>query len=149
MRPPQSPSYLRPVLLAFASAGALACAPPVLDPPTQPTSCATADADSSRVVDTAAVHERPRLRSAGRGTGRYPTGHSGVYTAGTVVLDFVVGADGRVERSSVRVESATDSVFVAFATDIVIEARWWPACLNGRRVPVPQRQVVTFDPPTV
>ena len=141
------PNYSTLALLTLVSGGALACAPIVLDPPTQPTACATADADSSRVVDTLAVQERPRPRSAGPGGLRYPTTHTGAYTPGTVTLDFVVRADGRAEPSSVRVEAATDSLFVTSATHLILEARWWPACLNGRRVPVWQREVITFHPP--
>jgi protein TonB len=64
----------------------------------------------------------PELRSAG--------------VTGTVLLRFVVRADGTADPLSIAVESASNAAFVAPASEVVKQMRFQPAMLHGRPVRV-------------
>lgn len=138
------PNRTMALLLAALSAGPLACTTNNVTPAPPPTTCANAAADTSHVMDTLAVQQKPRMRLAG--STRYPVDNLGRRWPGAVTLAFIVGADGRAEQSSIGLDMATDSSFVAPAVHAVLESRWWPACLNGRRVPVQIHLVIRFNP---
>lgn len=82
-------------------------------------------------VDTAAA---PR----GVAPPRYPVRLLDARVAGHAVVQYVVGADGRVERGNVRLVEATDPAFAAAIPDALRRARYRPASIGGR----PVRQLV-------
>lgn len=63
---------------------------------------------------------------------------------GRVTLEFVVGADGRVEASSIRVMATTNADFDAASIAAVRGSRFRPAKIGGRPVRQLVRQVVRF-----
>ena len=135
-------SHSTRTLLALISATAMACAPVVFNPPTQSTACASAGADSSRVVDTLAVQEKPRLRSVP--SVQYPPDAQMRGAPGNVLLSFIIGVNGFAEPASLRVVAASDSVFVPPAQRAILATKWWPGCLNGKRARVQERFAFKF-----
>ena len=135
-------SHSARTLLTLISATAMACAPVVFNPPTQSTACASAGADSSRVVDTLAVQEKPRMRSAP--SVQYPPDAQMRGIPGNVLLNIIIGVDGLAEPTSLRVVAASDSIFVPPAQRAILATKWWPGCLNGKRARVRERVAVKF-----
>lgn len=63
---------------------------------------------------------------------------------GVVILDFVVGTDGRVEKGTIQIQSSSNQAFVDSAIAAVRRARFSSALLRGRPVRSPVRQEVRF-----
>ena len=66
---------------------------------------------------------------------------------GSVTVEFVVDATGRVERGSVSVRSASDPRFIAPAVESVDDERFSPGWRHGVPVRTRVQQVVRFDVP--
>lgn len=94
----------------------------------------------SVVVSSAEADEAPRLITAG--PKQTPAGMEGV--AARVEMEFIVGADGKVEPNSVTVLSSTSKVFEAPAKAMILKSVFKPGMLAGKPVRVKVRQGVTF-----
>lgn len=109
----------------------------------RPTSCAGA-----AVIDTATylvneVDEPPSYRQGL--VPRMPAKFVDTDKSGRVGLQFSINADGRIDRTSVEVYSATDTGFVAAARTALLSSLYWPACLHDHPVRVRSiRQAVAF-----
>jgi TonB family protein len=79
------------------------------------------------------LHQAPRYPDAARAHER----------AGAAVLRFVVGADGKVDPSTLAVVSADDPLFAQSVADFAVSARFAPATTSG--VPVPQVYELSVD----
>lgn len=75
---------------------------------------------------------------------RYPGVLRMAGVEGRVTLEFVVGANGRVEASSIRVMATTNADFDAASIEAVRGSRFRPAKIGGRPVRQLVRQVVRF-----
>jgi protein TonB len=76
---------------------------------------------------------------------RYPPALEHLAVPGTVVLEFVVGVDGRVEPGSVKVVEATDPRFVSAAATVARGSVFRPGELGGRKVRQLVRQRYRFS----
>lgn len=76
---------------------------------------------------------------------RYPDALRQASIPGSVTVEFVVDASGRVERGSVSVRSASDPRFIAPALESVDDERFSPGRRRGVPVRTRVRQVVRFD----
>jgi len=94
----------------------------------------------SVVVTSAEADEAPRLISAG--PKQTPAGMDGV--AARVDMEFIVGANGKVEPASVRVISSTAKVFEAPAKAMILKSVFKPGMLAGQPVRVKVQQGVSF-----
>ena len=88
----------------------------------------------STVLAARAVGEKPQVVSAPPVV--YPEGLREQGVQGTVVIQAIVDTEGRVEPLSVKVKSATNPGFVTPAKVTILNTRFLPARVNGRRVPV-------------
>jgi TonB family protein len=108
---------------------------PAAPPPSAP---ARPAADANRVYGGGEVDQAPSLsngsafRSAVNRTYPATLRNSGQW--GNALVSFTVGADGRVERSSISVEQASHPAFRAAATSAISTARFTPARVNGQPV---------------
>ncbi|MEO5825753.1 MAG: TonB family protein [Gemmatimonadales bacterium] len=75
---------------------------------------------------------------------RYPGVLRMAGVEGRVTLEFVVGTDGRVEASTVKVMATTNTDFDAASTLAIRGSRFRPAKIGGRPVRQLVRQVVRF-----
>lgn len=64
----------------------------------------------------------------------YPDSLFRARVSGTATLEFVVGADGRVDWRTLRVVSATHPAFAVAMQEALSLVRWEPAKLGGRKV---------------
>ncbi len=94
----------------------------------------------SVVVSSAEADEAPRLITAG--PKQTPAGMEGV--AARVDMEFIVGADGKVEPGSVRILSSTSKVFEAPAKAMILKSVFKPGMLAGQPVRVKVQQGVSF-----
>jgi TonB family protein len=74
----------------------------------------------------------------------YPSLERDAGVQGTVVLRWVIGADGRAERSTIRVTSTTHPDFDEPARRVAARMRFSPAMVNGKPVRVEVILPVTF-----
>lgn len=65
--------------------------------------------------------------------------------AGRVALEFVVGTDGRVEGSSIKVMSSTNKAFEEPAVTAIRRARFKPAMMRGTAVRQLVHQAISFE----
>ena len=65
-------------------------------------------------------------------------------TAGRALIEFVIRADGAVDRGSIVALAATDPVFVAPSITLVAESRFRPATCQGTPMAVVARQSVNY-----
>lgn len=91
------------------------------------------------------VSQVTRSAEAGRRPPRaaFPAALVGTGQAGSVRLQFIVEADGRVRPSSVRLIGKAHPAFAAAARDALLAAQYRPAVLGGR--PVPELNMQSFD----
>jgi TonB family protein len=87
--------------------------------------------------------DRQVSAAPGNAPPRYPATLRGREVEGKVVVEFVVDTAGRIEPTSVRVQSATDPAFAAAVTSALPSYRYVPARVAGHRVR--QRAVQPFD----
>jgi TonB family protein len=104
-------------------------------PPPAP---ARAAVDANRVYGGGEVDQAPSLsngpafRSAVNRT--YPSSLRNTGRWGNALVSFTVGADGRVERSSIVVDQASHPAFRSAAASAISAARFTPARVNGQAV---------------
>jgi TonB family protein len=128
-------------------------APAVSAPPAESTApaptAARPRADPSRVYGGGEVDQAPSLanRSAFRSAVNrtYPATlrSSGVW--GNALVSFTVGADGRVERSSIVVEQASHPSFRSAAQAAISAARFNPARVDGQPVRATVSMPITWQ----
>jgi TonB family protein len=117
-------------------AAAPAASEPAAAPP--PAAAARASADPNRVYGGGEVDQAPSLsngsafRSAVNRS--YPSTLRNTGRWGNALVSFTVGADGRVERSSISVEQASHPAFRSAAASALAAARFTPARVNGQPV---------------
>lgn len=120
-----------------------------------------ADARDTTAYDEHAVSARPAR--IGGPPPRYPDELRRAGTPGGVVVEFIVGVDGRVEPQTVRVISTTNPAFNSTTVDAIRRSVFCPATIGSRPVraritqPVyyriagqgsdPTASVVTYEPP--
>jgi TonB family protein len=75
---------------------------------------------------------------------RYPEVLQGTGTAGLVELEYVVAASGLVEAGTIRVRTSPHIAFSRSAREALRNARFKPALVAGRPVPVLVRQRIHF-----
>jgi TonB family protein len=95
-----------------------------------------------RTWATAEVDEPPELISAPPAT--YPRRLQEAGIEGNVVLEAVIGIDGRPERGSIRIVSATRPEFEGPARDMLLGARFRPGRIRSEKVRVVVRLPVVF-----
>lgn len=134
----------KPKLVALAlAAAALACAPAAARaqaPAPAPAPAAQPGADTTRVYKLSEVDEPPHLANATAVqrlmVRTYPEALARSRATGSVMLRFVVDAEGRVEPGSVQVESSSDPAFEPPATQLALQMRFSPGRVSGHPVRV-------------
>lgn len=111
-----------------------------------PGDSASASGIGSAVLLAAEADEVPRLAPGARCSGDYPGQLRALGLAGSAELQFVIGRDGRVDTTSVRVTHATHPAFgeaarIGLASP---ECRYTPGSYRGVPVRVLVRQRATF-----
>src|SRR5262249_10878633 len=71
-----------------------------------------------------------------------PLSFQGTY--GRVVVEYVVGSNGRVEPDSIDILLASASELVPLARNLLLGSRFEPATINGKPVRQLARQVFTW-----
>ena len=97
----------------------------------------------SQVLSEADVDARPERLSGP--VPRYPQMLRQAGIEGTVLLSFVIDANGRVDSSSVTVVETTHDAFVAPATDVIQRSLYQPGELDGEPVAVRVQQRIGFS----
>lgn len=127
-------------------AAAPAASEPAAAPPSAP---ATRTADANRVYGGGEVDQAPSLsngsafRSAVNRT--YPALLRNTGQWGNALVSFTVGADGRVERSSITVAQASHPAFRSAAAAAIASARFSPARVNGQPVRATVSMPITWQ----
>lgn len=111
-----------------------------------PGDSASAPGIGNAVLLAAEADEVPRLARGARCSGDYPGQLRALGLAGSAELQFVIGRDGRVDTTSVRVTHATHPAFgeaarIGLASP---ECRYTPGSYRGEPVRVLVRQRATF-----
>jgi TonB family protein len=75
---------------------------------------------------------------------RYPSSLERSGLSGSVELEYVISAAGRVDSTTVRVLMSSHPVFTRSAIDALLRARFKPALRGGRPVPVRVHQKFRF-----
>ena len=104
--------------------------------------CVTAVPLDSIIHDTREVTTKPQLRAYP--DLHYPDRARREKITGSVVVSFVVGADGLPEASSIRAIGGFANELNNAAAEFVGASRYWPGCLSGRPVRVRTTQEVNF-----
>lgn len=137
-----APQIERPAASTPAPAASQPAAPP-------PAAAAPARPDANRVYGGGEVDQAPSLsnasafRSAVNRT--YPATLRSSGQWGNALVSFTVGADGRVERSSISVDQASHPAFRAAATAAISAARFNPARVNGQPVRAQVSMPITWQ----
>ena len=129
-----SPIWLCTGALVSAACGRQAAVAPEAAPASGRTSCAGREVVDTTFSDTTRVTERPALRRA-----TSPPHPRGAGT-GIVVLQFVVNADGTIDRSSIKFVRRVNPALDDAALQTVLGALFWPGCVGS----VPVRVLVSF-----
>jgi protein TonB len=82
--------------------------------------------------------EEAAAPSGGNPEPQYPNSMRELGMIGRVVVQFVVGANGRVEPGSIKIMEATNSAFAAAVREVLPRHRFSPAKIGGKAV----RQIV-------
>lgn len=101
--------------------------------------------DAHRVFEPGEVEHPARLTTIGTPT--YPDSLLSAGAGGTVVLEFIVTADGRADPASIGVVSATHAELVDPVKAVVADAVFVPAERDGRPVAQVYHLPFTFTPP--
>lgn len=101
--------------------------------------------DAHRVFDPSEVDHPARLNTIGTPT--YPDSLLAAGAGGTVVLEFIVTAEGRADAASIGVVSATHAELVDPVKAVVADAVFTPADRDGRPVAQVYHLPFTFTPP--
>ena len=110
---------------------------PVVRPPTGPTASADTTLYDSTGVDT-------KARRVSGPPPRYPDALRERGVDGRVVVEFVIGADGRVEIGSIHVVEFSDAPFVSVTVEAIRRSVFCPAIRHGAPVRYHVRQPVNF-----
>lgn len=102
--------------------------------------------DAHRVFEPGEVDHPARLASIG--TPVYPDSLLAAGAGGSVVLEFIVTAEGRADPASIGVVSATHPELVDPVKAVVADATFAPAERDGRSVAQVYHLPFTFTPPT-
>jgi protein TonB len=98
--------------------------------------------DLQQVFAEAVVDEPPMHLSSPPAA--YPTMLKDAGIEGTVVLEFIVGADGHPEKESIRVIESTHKQFEKAAKDQIAASLYRPGRMRGQAVRVLVRQPINF-----
>ncbi|HSU15381.1 TonB family protein [Longimicrobium sp.] len=141
-----APAQPRPQQVAVAPPPAPAPAPP---PAPAPREEAAAARSTSEVYDEDVVEERPRLTNAPELQralrDRYPSQLAHNRVSGRVTATFVVGPDGRVDGSSIRILNSPNQGFNAPTQGVLRRARFRPATVKGQAVRVQVTMPITWS----
>ena len=111
---------------------------PASQPSAPPSAPAANRPDPSRVYGGGEVDQAPSLSNASAFRSAvnrsYPATLRNSGQWGNALVSFTVGADGRVERSSITVDQASHPAFRAAAASAISSARFNPARVNGQPV---------------
>lgn len=142
-----APVVERPAPAVEQRAAVPAAAAPAATPPPAP---APARVDPSRVYSVSEVDQRPTLRNRAdlqRAILRsYPSALENSGVAGAAVVQFVVMADGRVDRGSIRVVEVSHTAFRLAASAAIAAARFEPARVDGQAVRSEVSVPLTWNP---
>jgi protein TonB len=75
---------------------------------------------------------------------RYPGLLESAGVEGEVIAEFVVDTTGRVETKTLHILSATHALFARAVRDALVRARFYPALIGRRAVPMRARQPFLF-----
>ena len=106
------------------------------------TSCAGLAGTDSTVYDTTQVSERPSVRSAPELT--YPPIERERGIEGRVIVDVVIGADGKPDQNSAHIVQNADPAMDRAALRWIKSVSYWPACRDAHAVRVRVSQPVDF-----
>lgn len=102
-----------------------------------------AEATGSAALPSSAVDELPTLHDGLKP--RYPDDLRGLGLTGEVMVEYVVTAEGRVARSSLRIVHSTHPAFSRAVIEALVRARFNPARVGGRSVAVLVQQKIRFE----
>ena len=85
---------------------------------------------------------QPRIKKMG--PARFPTNLRGEGVGGRVTMEFVVGVDGKVIPSSMRVISSPRPEITSAAVGTILGSEFQPGTVRGCTVPVLVRQSINF-----
>jgi hypothetical protein len=88
--------------------------------------------------------DQAQLVPAGIASGAVPQYPVTALGSGRVLLEFVIGADGWVDRQSVVPIAATDPVFVRPSIEALVGSRFTPATCRGIAIATIARQSINF-----
>jgi len=135
-----------------AAHGAAEAAPPPPPPPAPapaPREEAAPARAANEVYDEDVVEERPRLTNAPELQralrDRYPSQLASNRVSGRVTATFVVGADGRVDGSSIRILNSPNAGFNTPTQAVLRRARFRPATVKGQAVRVQVTMPITWS----
>ena len=116
-----------------------------------PQSTALTPADSGFAYEAAVLSRQPELRNGAQIQSvmqrLYPRMLQDAGIGGRVVLEFVIEADGTVEKNSVKVVESSHEQFGDVSTQVVERFRFRPGIYQNREVRVLVRMPVTWQPP--
>jgi TonB family protein len=101
--------------------------------------------DAQRVFVATDV-ERP-ARVVAMQEPEFPDSLRAAGVGGSAVIEFIIQADGKIDKESIGVVSATHIKFADAVRLAVLEAQFLPAMRNGREVAQVYQLPVTFTPP--
>ena len=112
---------------------------------------ALTEADSGFAYEAAVLDRQPELRNAAQVQSNmarlYPRNLQDAGIGGRVMLEFVIEADGTVEKGSVKVVDASHDQFRSVSTQVVERFRFRPGRYKDRDVRVLVRMPITWQPP--
>jgi protein TonB len=112
---------------------------------------ALTEADSSYAYESAVLDRQPELRNAAQVQSNmarlYPRNLQDAGIGGRVMLEFVIEADGTVEKGSVKIVDASHDQFRSVSTQVVERFRFRPGRYKDRDVRVLVRMPITWQPP--
>ena len=98
--------------------------------------------DVSKVWVEAVVQERPERLSCP--VPRYPEVLRNAMIEGRVIVNFVIGIDGKADPSTMDVVEATNSGFISSAREVIASCTFRPGRMYGQPVKTLVRMPVTF-----
>lgn len=113
----------------------------------------TGDADSKGTAPGPTLSNQPYFEfqveeaaspSGGNPPPEYPSAMRQSGVTGRVVVQFVVGANGRVEAGSIKILESTNSEFAAAVREVLPRHRFSPAKIGGKAVRQIVQQPFTF-----
>lgn len=96
----------------------------------------------SSVMDVSQVDDQPQRMSGP--VPRYPQMLREAGIEGTVLLEFLIDTEGRVDPASIEVLEATNRAFEAPASDVIAKSLYRPAMHDGEPVAVRAQQQIGF-----